>query len=212
MLGEDPGTAGRSWRAKIGIVLQEASDFGMLTVLETVRMFAKCYGKARVPEELLELVGLAATVRFEGQDAVRGTATPARRRARHHRQARAAVPRRTDHGVRSRSQAPVLGSHQAVGRRRHHHPAHHPLPGGGRRAGGPRRGHRRRAGGRGGFAGEIDRTRELGRDGAVGGGRPGPRGGDRPPDRADPAAVDGRGGTGSAHRHSADARRRLPAA
>jgi ABC-2 type transport system ATP-binding protein len=59
VLGEDPATAGRSWRARIGIVLQETSDFGMLTVLETTRMFAKCYSNARVPEELLELVGLA---------------------------------------------------------------------------------------------------------------------------------------------------------
>ena len=33
VLGEDPGTAGRSWRAKIGIVLQEVSDAGMLTVV-----------------------------------------------------------------------------------------------------------------------------------------------------------------------------------
>ena len=61
VLGEDPGTAGRHWRAKIGIVLQESSDFGMLTVLETARMFAKSYGQARTPEELLALVGLAAT-------------------------------------------------------------------------------------------------------------------------------------------------------
>ena len=60
VLGEDPGTAGRSWRAKIGIVLQEVSDAGMLTVSETVRMFAKCYGRARVPDEALELVGLAS--------------------------------------------------------------------------------------------------------------------------------------------------------
>ncbi len=60
VLGEDPGTAGRSWRAKIGIVLQEASDFGMLTVSETMHMFAKCYGGARVPEEVLELVGLGS--------------------------------------------------------------------------------------------------------------------------------------------------------
>ncbi|MGA9679930.1 MAG: ABC transporter ATP-binding protein [Mycobacterium sp.] len=59
VLGEDPGTAGRDWRAKIGIVLQEVSDFGMLTVAETVQMFTKCYGKARDPEEVLELVGLA---------------------------------------------------------------------------------------------------------------------------------------------------------
>ena len=58
VLGEDPGTAGRSWRAKIGIVLQEVSDAGMLTVSETVRMFAKCYGVARNPEEVLGLVGL----------------------------------------------------------------------------------------------------------------------------------------------------------
>jgi ABC-2 type transport system ATP-binding protein len=58
VLGEDPGTAGRSWRAKIGIVLQEASDFGMLTVSETMHMFAKCYGEARIPQEVLDLVGL----------------------------------------------------------------------------------------------------------------------------------------------------------
>jgi ABC-2 type transport system ATP-binding protein len=63
VLGEDPGHAGRSWRAKIGIVLQEASDFGMLTVSETARMFAKCYGEARAPEDVLELVGLGSTIR-----------------------------------------------------------------------------------------------------------------------------------------------------
>jgi ABC-2 type transport system ATP-binding protein len=61
VLGEDPATAGRSWRARIGIVLQETSDVGMLTVRETAHMFAKCYSKARIPEELLELVGLASS-------------------------------------------------------------------------------------------------------------------------------------------------------
>ncbi len=63
VLGEDPGTAGRDWRARIGIVLQETSDFGMLTVLETARMFAKCYGesRARRPEDLLDLVDLTAS-------------------------------------------------------------------------------------------------------------------------------------------------------
>jgi ABC-2 type transport system ATP-binding protein len=60
VLGEDPGTAGRKWRAKIGIVLQEVSDAGMLTVRETLRMFAECYGAARIPEEVLQLVGLDA--------------------------------------------------------------------------------------------------------------------------------------------------------
>jgi ABC-2 type transport system ATP-binding protein len=63
VLGEDPGSAGRSWRARIGIVLQETSDFGMLTVQETVQMFAKCYGAARTSAELLELVGLAPSAR-----------------------------------------------------------------------------------------------------------------------------------------------------
>ena len=61
VLGEDPGLAGRGWRARVGIVLQESSDFGMLTVGETARMFAQCYGEARIPEELLELVGLASS-------------------------------------------------------------------------------------------------------------------------------------------------------
>jgi ABC-2 type transport system ATP-binding protein len=60
VLGEDPGTAGRDWRARIGIVLQEVSDAGMLTVRETVQMFTSCYGVAREPEEVLELVGLAS--------------------------------------------------------------------------------------------------------------------------------------------------------
>jgi ABC-2 type transport system ATP-binding protein len=62
VLGEDPATAGRSWRAKIGIVLQEASDFGMLTVAETMAMFAKSYGRARTPAEVLELVGLGSVL------------------------------------------------------------------------------------------------------------------------------------------------------
>lgn len=61
VLGDDPGTAGRTWRAKIGIVLQEASDFGMLTVSETVRMFAECYAESRAPADVLEMVGLGAT-------------------------------------------------------------------------------------------------------------------------------------------------------
>lgn len=60
VLGEDPGTAGRAWRARIGIVLQEVSDAGMLTVHETVGMFTNCYGRSRDPGEVLDLVGLGA--------------------------------------------------------------------------------------------------------------------------------------------------------
>lgn len=63
VLGEDPGRAGREWRARIGIVLQEVSDAGMLTVGETVQMFADCYGTARFPGDVLKLVGLATVSR-----------------------------------------------------------------------------------------------------------------------------------------------------
>nr|WP_090343212.1 ABC transporter ATP-binding protein [Mycolicibacterium malmesburyense] len=58
VLGEDPGTAGRNWRARIGIVLQDVTDAGTLTVAETVQMFTSCYSIARAPDEVLELVGL----------------------------------------------------------------------------------------------------------------------------------------------------------
>src|SRR5882757_7920096 len=58
VLGEDPGKAGRAWRARIGIVLQTANDAAELTVAETVRHFAKYYPNPRDPEEVIEKVGL----------------------------------------------------------------------------------------------------------------------------------------------------------
>jgi ABC-2 type transport system ATP-binding protein len=60
VLGQDPGSAGREWRDRIGIVLQEVSDAGMLTVHETVQMFSSCYRTPRTPGEVLDLVGLGA--------------------------------------------------------------------------------------------------------------------------------------------------------
>ncbi|PYC75987.1 ABC transporter [Micromonospora arborensis] len=60
VLGEDPGTAGRRWRSRIGIVLQSATDAGDLTVRETVRHFAGYYPSPRDPEEVISAVGLAA--------------------------------------------------------------------------------------------------------------------------------------------------------
>ncbi|BBZ36362.1 ABC transporter ATP-binding protein [Mycolicibacterium confluentis] len=60
VLGVDPGQAGRGWRARIGIVLQEVSDAGMLTVAETVQMFTRCYPTARNLDDVLDLVGLSA--------------------------------------------------------------------------------------------------------------------------------------------------------
>ncbi|MBB4688034.1 ABC transporter ATP-binding protein [Amycolatopsis jiangsuensis] len=60
VLGEDPGSAGRAWRARLGIVLQTATDAAELTVRETVRHFARYYPNFRNPEEVIEQVGLSA--------------------------------------------------------------------------------------------------------------------------------------------------------
>ncbi|GAA3554815.1 ABC transporter ATP-binding protein [Amycolatopsis ultiminotia] len=60
VLGEDPGTAGRAWRARLGVVLQTATDAAELTVAETVRHFAKYYPHPRNPEEVIDQVGLTA--------------------------------------------------------------------------------------------------------------------------------------------------------
>jgi ABC-2 type transport system ATP-binding protein len=63
VLGVDPGTAGRAWRARIGVVLQEASDLTDLTVLESVRHFAGYYPRPRDPVAVVELVGLTDKAR-----------------------------------------------------------------------------------------------------------------------------------------------------
>jgi ABC-2 type transport system ATP-binding protein len=65
VLGEDPQRAGRAWRARIGIVLQQASeaDATELTVREMVRGFAGFYPRPRDPDEVIELVGLTARAR-----------------------------------------------------------------------------------------------------------------------------------------------------
>ncbi|MET7393286.1 ABC transporter ATP-binding protein [Dactylosporangium sp. NPDC005572] len=58
VLGEDPATAGRRWRARIGIVLQTATDAAELSVRETVRHFAGYYPAPRDPDEVIAAVGL----------------------------------------------------------------------------------------------------------------------------------------------------------
>ena len=58
VLGADPETAGRGWRARIGVVLQEASDLSELTVAESLRHFAGYYPRPRTPESVIDLVGL----------------------------------------------------------------------------------------------------------------------------------------------------------
>jgi ABC-2 type transport system ATP-binding protein len=58
VLGEDPGTAGRSWRARIGIVLQNTDDAADLTVAEMIRHVAGFYPRPRSADEVIDLAGL----------------------------------------------------------------------------------------------------------------------------------------------------------
>jgi ABC-2 type transport system ATP-binding protein len=63
VLDEDPRRAGRAWRARIGIVLQLASDAPELTVGEMVGHFAGFYPSPRRPAEVIDLVGLTDKAR-----------------------------------------------------------------------------------------------------------------------------------------------------
>ncbi|KGM14578.1 ABC transporter ATP-binding protein [Cellulomonas bogoriensis] len=63
VLGTDPGRADRTWRSRIGVVLQDAHDQAELTVRELVRHFALYYPRPRDPEELITAVGLADKAR-----------------------------------------------------------------------------------------------------------------------------------------------------
>jgi ABC-2 type transport system ATP-binding protein len=65
VLGQDPQRGGRAWRARIGIVLQLASEGEAqdLTVREMVRHFAGFYPRPRDPDEVIDLVGLTDKAR-----------------------------------------------------------------------------------------------------------------------------------------------------
>jgi ABC-2 type transport system ATP-binding protein len=60
VLGADPARAGTDFRARIGIVLQSSAVYPLLSVCETLTLFAGYYPRPRRPEEVMELVGLAA--------------------------------------------------------------------------------------------------------------------------------------------------------
>ena len=59
VLGEDPGRGGRSFKARIGIVLQSSAVYHLLTVREIVELFAGYYPRPRPAGEVIELVGLS---------------------------------------------------------------------------------------------------------------------------------------------------------
>jgi len=58
VLGEDPAVGGPAWRARLGIVLQTATDAAELTVAETVHHFARYYPAPRDADEVIAAVGL----------------------------------------------------------------------------------------------------------------------------------------------------------
>ncbi len=58
VLGEDPATAGRPWRSRIGIVPQTSNENAELSVEEQIRHFARYYPEPRDPDEVIAAVGL----------------------------------------------------------------------------------------------------------------------------------------------------------
>jgi ABC-2 type transport system ATP-binding protein len=61
VLATDPGVKGaqaRTWRNRIGVVLQSTNDAGDLSVFETVSHFAKYYSNPRDADEVIGAVGL----------------------------------------------------------------------------------------------------------------------------------------------------------
>ncbi|MCB7136798.1 ABC transporter ATP-binding protein [Cellulosimicrobium marinum] len=63
VLGADPQTAGRAWRDRIGVVLQDSRDLTEFTVAEIVAHFAGFYAAPRDPEQVIDAVGLREKAR-----------------------------------------------------------------------------------------------------------------------------------------------------
>ncbi|MFB4303162.1 ABC transporter ATP-binding protein [Actinomadura sp. NTSP31] len=60
VLGEDPGTGGAAWRARLGIVLQDWQDHPRWGVRQLLAHIAGFYDRPRDPDELLAVMGLTA--------------------------------------------------------------------------------------------------------------------------------------------------------
>jgi ABC-2 type transport system ATP-binding protein len=59
VLGVDPSKPTGAWKAKLGIVLQNATDMADLTVSETIKHFARYYPNPADPDQVMTAVGLA---------------------------------------------------------------------------------------------------------------------------------------------------------
>ena len=113
VLGQDPGSASRAWRERVGIVLQECRLTRQLSPREAISQYAGYYRAPRGVDETLGAGRAGGEGRRPGLDAVGRPAAPPRRRPRPDRRPRAAVPRRADHRLRPLRPPPGLG-----GRRR----------------------------------------------------------------------------------------------
>jgi len=60
VLGQDPATADRAWRDRVGVVLQESEPEPGLSVRECLAMYAGYYRQPRDIDETIALVGLTA--------------------------------------------------------------------------------------------------------------------------------------------------------
>jgi ABC-2 type transport system ATP-binding protein len=58
VLGSDPQQTGTAWRQRIGVMLQSSSLYPVLTVRESLQVFAGYYAKPRDAEEVIGIVGL----------------------------------------------------------------------------------------------------------------------------------------------------------
>ena len=67
VLGVDPATGGRRWKAQLGIVLQSGAGDSQLTCRELLRAQASYYADPRDPDEVLELVGLTEKAGVRGR-------------------------------------------------------------------------------------------------------------------------------------------------
>ena len=138
-------TAGRDWRGRVGFVLQECRMEPLLTVRETLEMYAGYYRAAAVGRR----DDRAGRARREGRrprrQALRRPAAPPRRRRRADRRRRAALPRRADDRVRPLGPPRGLAGDRGAPRPRQDRAADDPLHGRGAGARRPGRRDRRAA-------------------------------------------------------------------
>ncbi|MGX5655607.1 ABC transporter ATP-binding protein [Geodermatophilus nigrescens] len=67
VLGTDPASGGRRWKAQLGIVLQSGAGDSQLTCRELLRAQASYFPDPRDPDEVLELVGLTEKAGSRGR-------------------------------------------------------------------------------------------------------------------------------------------------